>query len=103
MSGDAVCALDSRQQLRHSVAMQFEPNAFEPVLASGEAVQWTGRPHFVPYLISGLPLLIGGCLWGWFDLNLLNGVQAKDIGFTIPFFALHLFPFCGSLLYMGWL
>jgi len=83
--------------------MQFEPNLFDPVIASGESVQWTGRPHFVPYLISGVPVLIFGCLWGWFDLNLMHNMNARDAGFAIPFFALHLFPFWGSLLYMGWL
>lgn len=83
--------------------MQFEPNAFEPVIASGETVQWTGRPHFLPYVISGLPILAVGCLWGWFDLNLIRGMHGRDVGFAIPFFALHLFPLWGALLYMGWL
>jgi hypothetical protein len=83
--------------------MQFEPNAFEPVLASGEAVTWTGRPHFVPYLISGLPILVFGCLWGAFDLNMIRTMPAREMGFAIPFFALHLFPFWGAILYMLWL
>jgi len=83
--------------------MQFEPNAFEPVLASGEAVTWTGRPHFVPYLISGLPLLVIGCLWGAFDLQFIRHMPASQMGFAVPFFALHLFPFWGSILYMLWL
>jgi hypothetical protein len=84
--------------------MQFEPNAFEPVLASGEAVAWTGRPHFVPYLISGVPLLVVGCLWGAFDLNFIRHMHGSEmIGFALPFFALHLFPFWGSILYMLWL
>lgn len=83
---------------------KFEPNEFEPVLASGETVQWTGRPHFVPYLISGLPVLVFGCLWGAFDLNFIRHMHGQEMmGFALPFFALHLLPFWGSLLYMGWL
>ena len=83
--------------------MQFEPNAFEPVVASSETVQWTGRPHFVPYLISGLPFLVFGCLWGAFDLNFIRNMHGRDMGFALPFFAIHLFPFWGSILYMFWL
>ncbi len=83
--------------------MQFEPNAFDPVLASGETVQWTGRPHFVPYLISALPFLIFGCLWGAFDLQFIRHMPASQLGFAVPFFALHLFPLWGSVLYMVWL
>lgn len=83
--------------------MDFEPNLFEPVLASGEAVAWTGRPHLVPYLLTGVPFLVIGCLWGWFDLNLMRGMHGKDVGFAIPFFALHLFPFWGSVLFMLYL
>jgi len=95
--------LDSYSELRHSGAMQFEPNAFDPVISSNETVQWTGRPHFVPYLMSGLPLLVVGCLWGAIDLNFIRNMHRIDTGFMLPFFALHLFPFWGSLLYMGWL
>src|SRR6266478_6837895 len=84
--------------------MEFEPNAFEPVLASGETVQWTGRPHYVPYLISGLPFLVFGCLWGAFDLNFIRNMHGREMmGFALPFFAIHLFPFWGSILYMLWL
>ena len=83
--------------------MQFEPNAFEPVLASGETVQWTGRPHLVPYLLTGVPFLVIGLVWGAFDLQFLLRMRSSEMGFAVPFFALHLFPFWGSILYMFWL
>jgi hypothetical protein len=83
--------------------MDFEPNLFEPVLASGEAITWTGRPHLVPYLLTGVPFLVIGCLWGAFDLQFIVRMPASQMGFAIPFFALHLFPFWGSLLYMLYL
>src|SRR3954465_2796006 len=93
-----------RQIPCYTLRMQFEPNVFEPVLASGEAVTWTGRPHFVPYLISGVPILIFGTLWGLFDLNFIRHMHGSDmLGFALPFFAIHLFPFWGSILYMLWL
>ena len=83
--------------------MDFEPNLFEPVLASGEAVAWTGRPHLVPYLLTGLPFLVIGCLWGAFDLQFIRHMPASQMGFAIPFFTLHLFPFWGSILYLVYL
>ena len=86
--------------------MPYDPTLarkFDPVRESDEVVSWTGKPHFVPYLFSGLPIfIIGGC-WGAFDLNLMRGMRADQIGFAIPFFALHLFPFWGALLYLLWL
>jgi len=83
--------------------MDFEPNVFQPVLASGEAVTWTGRPHLVPYLLTGVPFLVIGCLWGAFDLQFILHMSASQMGFAIPFFALHLFPFWGSILYSVYL
>lgn len=83
--------------------MDFEPNLFEQVLASGEAVTWTGRPHLVPYLLTGLPFLVIGCLWGAFDWQFIRHMPASQMGFAIPFFALHLFPFWGSILYVLYL
>ena len=85
--------------------------SYDPTLASkfdlirepDETVSWVGRPHFVPYLISGLPVFAIGCLWLTFDINLMRGMHREQLGFAVPFFALHLFPFWGSLLYMLWL
>lgn len=83
--------------------MGFEPEFFQPVMSSGEAVEWTGRPHFVPYLITGVPFLVIGLCWGAFDLQFIRHMRSSELGFAIPFFALHLFPFWGSILYMVYL
>jgi hypothetical protein len=83
--------------------MSFEPSVFDPVLSSNEAIVWTGRPHFVPYLLTGLPFLVIGCLWGAFDLQFIRHMPASQMGFAVPFLALHLFPFWGSILYMLYL
>jgi hypothetical protein len=83
--------------------MSFEPSVFDPVLSSNEGIVWTGRPHFVPYLLTGLPFLVIGCLWGAFDFQFIRHMPASQMGFALPFFALHLFPFWGSILYMVYL
>jgi hypothetical protein len=86
--------------------MNYDPSLvarFETIRESDESISWVGRPHFVPYLFSGLPLLVIGCCWGAFDLQLILHAKSISLGFALPFFALHLFPFWGSLLYMGWL
>ena len=86
--------------------MSYDPtlaSKFDQVREPDEVVSWVGKPHLIPYLISGLPLLVIGCLWLTFDLNLMRGMHREQLGFAVPFFALHLFPFWGSLLYMVWL
>ena len=86
--------------------MSYDPSLaskFDPIREPDEIVSWTGKPHFVPYLFSGLPIFLIGCAWGAFDLNLMRGMRHEQLGFAIPFFALHLFPFWGALLYMLWL
>jgi hypothetical protein len=86
--------------------MPYDPTLarkFDPIREPDEIVSWAGKPHFVPYLFSGLPILFIGCMWGLFDLNLMRGMRHEQLGFAVPFFALHLFPFWGALLYMLWL
>lgn len=86
--------------------MSYDPTLagkFDAIREPDEVVSWAGKPHFVPYLFSGLPVFIIGGLWDAFDLNLMRGMRHEQLGFAIPFFALHLFPFWGALLYMLWL
>ena len=62
--------------------------SYDPTLASkfdlirepDETVSWVGRPHFVPYLISGLPVFVVGCLWLAFDINLMRGMHRERRG-----------------------
>jgi len=76
---------------------------FDPIREPDEFISWAGRPHFFPYLISGLPVLAAGLAWGAIDLNMIRHMNPSQIGHAVPFFALHLFPLWGAMLYMGWL
>ena len=80
---------------------------FDPVLDSDERLFWTGRPNFTVFLLTGIPFLFFGCLWGAIDIfgfilpMTKEGVHASKgvpLGFIIPFFAIHLFPFWGAWL-----
>jgi hypothetical protein len=77
----------------------------EPILDPGEELRWTGRPVLLPFLLSGAPFLAIGIAWfciDWFGFirPMLKG-NGPPAGFAIPFFALHLFPFWGSILNMA--
>lgn len=81
---------------------------FDQVRDPNETVLWAGRPAFLPFLASGVPFLILGVIWFCIDFfgfiyPMLTGERHTPSGFAgfmIPFFALHLFPFWGSLLNM---
>lgn len=81
---------------------------FEQVRDPNETVLWAGRPAFLPFLASGIPFLVIGVIWFSIDFfgfiyPMLSGERRTPAGFTgfmVPFFALHLFPFWGSLLNM---
>jgi len=80
---------------------------FAPIRDNGEELLWAGKPHYVPFLASGIPILVFGTLWGCFDLFFLTAAHAGNIhgatGFIYPFLALHSFPAWGSVLYLIWL
>jgi Bacterial PH domain len=81
---------------------------FDQVRDTNETVLWAGRPAFLPFLASGIPFLVVGLVWFCVDFfgfiyPMLTGERHSPSGFAgfmIPFFALHLFPFWGSLLNM---
>lgn len=85
---------------------EYNPQELEllrPILDSDERAYWTGRPLLVPFLASGIPFLIFGLIWGAIDLfGFILPMQqfggGIPTGFILPFFALHLFPFYGSIL-----
>ena len=71
------------------------PPQFGAVLEQDERILWAGNPTLIPFLLSGVPLLIVGLIWGAIDYfgffrNL--GEIKGSAGLMIPFFALHLLP-----------
>lgn len=78
------------------------PAAFEAVRDKDEEILWVGQPEFVPFVATGIPFLIMGLLWGAIDYFGFIRHMGKGgmMGLAIPFFAIHLFPFYGSILNM---
>jgi hypothetical protein len=79
------------------------PQQFIAVKDEDESFIWLGEPAFLPFLCTGVPFLIFGLLWGAVDLTfmrLMGRGNHPPMGFVIPFFTLHLFPFWGSILNM---
>lgn len=75
------------------------PQQFREVKDQDEQFFWVGRPEFTPFVCTGLPFLILGILWGSMDyFGFIRHMKADQMGFAIPFFLLHLFPFWGSIL-----
>lgn len=57
------------------------PRAFKDVADSNEEFYWTGTPVFLPFVLSGVPFLICGLIWGAFDLFLfMTGATVKSRG-----------------------
>ena len=40
---------------------------FEPIRDRDEEIFWIGKPAFVPFILTGIPFLIFGFLWGGID------------------------------------
>ncbi len=70
-------------------------NEFRDVLDDNEIIVWSGKPHFFIHIMSGVPFLIFGLLWGSFDLFFFKGFSSTGgpAGFIIPFLLLHSAPF----------
>ncbi|HTN43628.1 MAG TPA: PH domain-containing protein [Nitrospiria bacterium] len=78
------------------------PSKFDAVKDKDEQIYWVGKPALIPFVATGIPILIVGMLWGAFDyFGIIRNMPGHMPGFAIPFFALHLFPFYGSVLYMA--
>ena len=81
------------------------PREFEAVRDRDEQVYWVGKPAFLPFILTGVPFLILGLLWGAMDYfgfirHMLKGEGKELTGFAIPFFTLHLLPLWLSVLNM---
>jgi hypothetical protein len=78
----------------------YLPQQFEAVKDNNETIYWTGKPAFIPFILTGIPFLIFGLLWGVFDLFFIVNMTGEMLWFAIPFFLIHAFPFYGSILNM---
>ncbi len=77
------------------------PPQFESIKDQDEEILWVGRPNFTAFVTRGIPFLVLGLFWGAIDyFGFIQNMPDQMSGFTIPFFALHLFPFWGSILNM---
>ncbi|MDR3108320.1 MAG: PH domain-containing protein [Planctomycetaceae bacterium] len=84
---------------------------FNDILDRDETILWSGSPNFTVFMLSGVPFLLVGMLWGFLDLGFITTITETRHGFDTrppmffigPFFAIHLFPCWGSVLYMFWL
>jgi hypothetical protein len=80
------------------------PQAFQAIRDKDEQVLWAGQPDRLPFVLSGVPLLIFGLIWGSIDyfgfIRHMGGPHGIPLGFAVPFFALHLFPCWASVLNM---
>lgn len=50
---------------------------FEAVRDSDEEILWMGKPAFIPFILSGIPFLIIGLIWGVLDIGFFS-VFAKS-------------------------
>lgn len=82
----------------------YLPEAFQAIRDKDEKFLWVGKPARIPFLVSGIPFLIFGTIWFSFDyfgfIRHMGGKSGIPLGFAVPFFALHLFPFWASILNM---
>lgn len=75
------------------------PKQFEQILDKEEKSFWIGKPKFIPFLTTGLPLLILGIIWFCIDyFGFIKNMDSEMAGFAIPFFLLHLMPFWVGIL-----
>ncbi|NLW47537.1 MAG: PH domain-containing protein [Firmicutes bacterium] len=76
---------------------------FEAVRDSDEQILWTGKPVLIPFILSGIPSLIMGLIWGILGLSFFgvfskNQLMGEMSTFITVFFIIHMFPCWGSIL-----
>ena len=85
-------------------SVQDSSHPFDPILDSDEKLFWVGRPNHLIFMLTGVPLLILGCIWGAIDVfgfivpMMKSSSKGPPLGFILPFFLLHLLPFWASIL-----
>lgn len=77
------------------------PPEFEAVKDRDEKIFWSAGPTLVPFLLSGVPFLMVGVLWGAIDyFGFIQNMPQEQSTFFTLFFILHMFPLWGSVLNM---
>lgn len=80
------------------------PRQFESVKDPDEEFLWVGEPSFVPFILTGVPLLAFGLAWGAFDyFAFIRHMRLNSSAYAvmIPFFLIHLAPFWTGILNMA--
>ncbi|NLC54263.1 MAG: PH domain-containing protein [Erysipelothrix sp.] len=78
-------------------------NEFRDILDDNENIVWSDKPHLLVHILSGVPFLIIGLIWGaidFFFLNAFNSFGGQTQGFLLPFMLLHSAPFWLSIINM---
>ncbi|MDR0705158.1 MAG: PH domain-containing protein [Planctomycetaceae bacterium] len=87
--------------------MDFLEDEFRNVLDRNETILWTGSPNFWVWMLSAIPALGFGLVWGIFDFGFsaawLSHAPSEMNYFFIPFMLVHSVPCWGSVLYVFWL
>ncbi|MDR1493387.1 MAG: PH domain-containing protein [Planctomycetaceae bacterium] len=83
---------------------------FRDISGSEESILWTGTPNFWIWMLSAIPVLGFGLIWGIFDIGFsvlwFSGAPSEVNHlnyFFIPFMIAHSFPCWGSVFYAIWL
>jgi uncharacterized membrane protein YdbT with pleckstrin-like domain len=82
---------------------------FRDIVGREESILWTGTPNFWTWMLTAIPVLGFGLLWGAFDFGFTmlwfsSPTETNNMDyFFIPFMMLHSFPCWGSVLYTFWL
>ncbi|TAL18495.1 PH domain-containing protein [bacterium] len=72
------------------------PAQFGAVKDDDEQLLWVGKPNFTVFMLTGVPFLIIGLLWGAFDFffatKMFSGDSNAPLFFAVPFLLLHSAP-----------
>lgn len=83
----------------------MDTEEFNDILDANERIVWSDKPNFTVHIISGIPFLILGLIWGGIDLMFFKGFSSMGAptlfnGFMGAFMFLHLAPLWLSILNM---
>lgn len=75
---------------------------FSDILDEGEEILWFEKPVYLLFVLTGVPFLIFGLIWGYIDYQIILFAQELDskvfLNFLYIFLILHAFPCWVSVL-----